>query len=495
MAVVPPARPPPHLLPSLDPLRSAAISWNVAAPDAIIDTAFRYRFPAHENTMSRLLTLAAVLFAALPLAAADSKPNVLLIVADDLGYADLGFHGCKDIPTPHIDRLASEGVRCTNGYVTGPYCSPTRAGLLTGRYQTRFGHEFNPGGGGGGGNQGLPLTETTLADRLRSAGYATGMVGKWHLGGAERFNPVKRGFDDFFGFLGGAHSYFPAMDRAAPILRGTSPVEEKEYLTDAFAREAVAFIERNKSRPFFLYLTFNAVHTPMHATEARLGKFASIAEGQRRTYAAMTSAMDDAVGAVLAKLRDANLEQNTLVVFISDNGGPTMRGTTVNGSSNAPLRGSKRTTLEGGIRVPFLARWPGRLPAGKTYDAPVIQLDIFPTVLAAAGVESRPEWKLDGVDLLPHFSGEKPGAPHEALYWRFGAQMAIRRGDWKLVRYDQNAEGMQGTSPARLYNLAADIGESADLATEHPDKVKSLQADWDAWNAGNIAPLWGGRRQ
>ncbi len=220
------------------------------------------------------------------------------------------------------------------------------------------------------------------------------------MGAAAKFHPQERGFQEFFGFLGGAHPYFPERG-AAPIFRGTEKVDEKEYLTDAFAREAVAFIDRHQQAPFFLYLAFNAVHTPMHATDARLKKFSSIADERRRTYAAMTSAMDDAVGLVLGKLRDAGLAENTLVFFFSDNGGPTMRTTTINGSRNTPLRGSKRTTLEGGVRVPFVVSWPGKLPAGKVYDRTLIQLDVQPTALAAAGIEVQPEWKLDGVNLLP----------------------------------------------------------------------------------------------
>jgi arylsulfatase A-like enzyme len=418
-----------------------------------------------------------------------ARPNILLIVGDDMGYADVGFHGCKDIPTPNLDALAASGVRFTNGYVSGPYCSPTRAGLMTGRYQTRFGHEFNPGG-----SQGLPLTETTIADRLKAAGYATGLVGKWHLGALPELHPQKRGFDEFFGFLGGAHSYVAA----AGILRGTEPVPGLDYTTDAFGREAVAFIERHRAgpAPWFLYLAFNAVHTPMQATDDRLAKFPGVADTQRRTYDAMMLAMDDAVGRVRRTLADAGLDRSTLVAFISDNGGPTMPGTTQNGSNNAPLRGSKRTTLEGGIRVPFLVSWPGRLKPA-VYEQPVIQLDLTATALAAAGVDAKPEWKLDGVDLLPFLDGRKTGPPHDALYWRFGAQMAVRAGDWKLVRYDSNADTRTGTrsqpaTPARLYHLSDDAGETRDQADTNPDKVKELQVLWDAWNATLVKPLWGG---
>lgn len=444
--------------------------------------------------MSRWLVLIAVVV--LHSVTADSvlaqarRPNILVIVGDDMGYADVGFHGCKEIPTPHLDALAKSGVRFTNGYVTGPYCSPTRAGLLTGRYQQRFGHEFNPGGGP---DAGLPLTETTFADHFKTAGYATGLVGKWHLGGADKFHPQRRGFDEFFGFLGGAHSYFPEKRGARTILRGIEPAEESEYLTDAFGREAVAFIERHKAIPFFLYLAFNAVHTPMHATDARLKRFASIADEQRRTYAAMMAAMDENIGRVLDKLRAEKLEENTLIAFISDNGGPTMKGVTINGSINTPLRGSKRTTLEGGIRVPFVLSWKGTLPAGKVFDSPVIQLDLLPTALAAARIETKLTTKLDGVNLLPILSGKSAEKPHETLLWRFGRQMAIRHGDWKLVRYDTAADGAKpGVTGFRLYNLADDIGESEDLATKMPDKVKELEALWNKWTSELAQPRWGG---
>jgi arylsulfatase A-like enzyme len=368
--------------------------------------------------------------------------------------------------------------------VSGPYCSPTRAGLLTGRYQTRFGHEFNPGNGP---DHGLPLTETTMADRLKAVGYRTALVGKWHLGGGTR-HPQKRGFDEFFGFLGGAHDYF----NPTGVLRGTDPAGDNTYLTDALAREAVGFIDRNKDRPFFLYLAFNAVHTPMQADDPRLKKFAGITDPKRRTYAAMMAAMDDAVGRVTQKLKDEKLTERTLVAFLSDNGGPTMKGTTINASVNTPLRGSKRTTLEGGIRVPFFLSWPGRVSAGGTDERPVIQLDLLPTALAAAGVGVKPEWKLEGVDLVPYLTGKDRSVPHDALYWRLGRQTAIRKGDWKLVRYDLTVEDRSGISAAKLYSLKDDLGEVTDLAPTYPDRVKELQAAWDVWDKGNVAPLWGG---
>jgi arylsulfatase A-like enzyme len=446
-------------------------------------------------------------------AAPERKPNVIVLLADDLGYADVGFQGCRDIPTPNIDALAAGGVRCTNGYVSGPYCSPTRAGLLTGRYQQRFGHEFNPAPDsqtrGPNTALGLPLSEATFADRMRAAGYATGAVGKWHLGAARKFQPQQRGFDEYFGFLGGAHVYAPGMvnivfpgvqqappERVAPIFRGTERVDETKYLTDAFAREAISFIDRHQQQPFFLYLAFNAVHTPMNATDARLKKFESVTDPMRRTYCAMTLALDEAIGKVIAKLRGANLEENTLIFFCSDNGGPTVPRAALNASRNTPLRGSKVSTLEGGIRVPFVVSWKGKLPAGKVYDEPVIQLDFLPTALAAAGVEPKAEWRLDGVNLIPFPTGESAGHPHDVLYWRLGPQLAIRLGDWKLVKYwyefaaEKPGRSAAVISPLRLYDLGHDIGEQHDLASAHPEKVSELKGLWDKWNATLVAPLW-----
>lgn len=442
------------------------------------------------------LMLALVLESLSAQAAEPRKPNIVVLLADDLGYADVGFHGCRDVPTPHLDSLARKGVRCSNGYVSGPYCSPTRAGFMTGRYQQRFGHEFNPGGGERA-RVGLPLSESTIADRLKAAGYATGLVGKWHLGAAPDFHPQKRGFDEFFGFLGGGHAYFPGQ--GAAIFRGTGRVQEQAYLTDAFAREAVAFIERHKQSPFFLELAFNAVHTPMHATDDRLARFSSIQNSRRRTYAAMLTALDEAVGRVLEALRAAGLEENTLIFFFSDNGGPTMLGTTINASRNDPLRGSKRTTLEGGIRIPFVLHWKGTLPAGSVYNQPVIQLDILPTALAAAGVNVDQEQRLDGVNLLPFLKEQVGSAPHQTLYWRLGAQWAIRQGDWKLVRYDRAVDTAGETSVAahvnvtqpRLHNLASDPGEAHDVASTQPDKAAELLGVWRAWNAQLAEPLWG----
>lgn len=446
----------------------------------------------------RFVTAAALAVLTGPLVSAWSaepqrKPNVIVLVADDLGYADLSLHGSKEVATPHIDSIARNGVRCTSGYVSCPYCSPTRAGLLTGRYQQRFGHEFNPQLlGQGGAGQGLHPDETTIARRLKDAGYATALIGKWHQGEEEKFHPLSRGFDEFFGFLAGAHNYLTTDDTAyGPIYRGRKRVEFEGHLTDVLAREAIGFIDRHQKEPFFVYLAFNAVHTPLQAPEATLKKFAAIEDPMRRACLAQTAALDDAVGAVLAKLRAAGIEEQTLVFFLSDNGGAIGKFA-ANGARNTPLRGSKGDTWEGGIRVPFLVQWKGKLPAAKVYNQPVIQLDIFPTSLAAAGVTPQTEWKLDGTNLLPYLEGKETGTPHAALYWRFGEQMALRMGEWKLVRADLATDKQFGNIAREpmLFNLADDIGEQRDLSASQPERVKEMQQTWQKWNEGLAKPAW-----
>lgn len=445
-----------------------------------------------------LLAALALTCSAGSMTAADAqRPNILLILADDLGYGELNCQGNPQIPTPHIDSLARNGTRFTSGYVSGPYCSPTRAALMTGRYQQRFGHEFNPGPAQNASAVfGLSLRETTLGNRLKAAGYATGWFGKSHLGYAPQFHPLERGFDEFFGFLGGAHSYLnPAADTKNPILRGTNRVSSLDYTTDAFGREAVSFIERHKAGPWFVFLSFNAVHGPLEATDKYSSRFASIPDPKRRTFAAMLSAMDDAIGAVLSKVRALGQEEHTLVFFLSDNGGPTAQTT----SGNGPLRGFKSQTWEGGIRVPWIVQWKGQLPSGRVDDRPVIQLDIVPTALAAAGIAIQPQWKLDGVNLLPYLTGQKTDTPHQALYWRLGQQIAVRKGNWKLVKGAGSA-ALAGSNPAanakpntdgaELYNLATDIGEKINLAEKQPDKLKELAAAWNAWNVELAEPAW-----
>ncbi len=432
------------------------------------------------------------------------KPNVIIIVADDLGYADIGVNGCKDIPTPHIDQIARNGVRFARGYANQPVCAPSRAGLISGMYQHRFGFENNSGPEKTADPKfGLPRGMPTLADKMKSAGYATGIIGKWHLGFQEEMHPNKRGFDYFYGFIGGSRSYDPKKSQAkAPLLRnGKIVTDEKEFLTDAFTREAVDFIQRNSGanvpggiapttastadasaaapRPYFLYLAFNAVHLPLEATPEYKNRFQHIKDPKRKTYAAMLSAMDDGIGRVMDKVRETGQEENTLVFFYSDNGGPTSHTT----SSNAPLRGEKGSMYEGGIRVPFLMQWKGTVPGGITYENPVMGFDCHATALAAAGISTA---SLDGRDLVLYVTGGAASVPHENLYWRWGPQNAVIKGDWKLVRSSADA-------PTELYNLKTDIAEKNNIAADKPAKVKELSANFAEWEKGMIPPAWESR--
>jgi len=430
------------------------------------------------------ISLTLIVLALAQLASAQNparKPNLVYIVADDLGYADIGAQGLsKDVKTPNVDSIASNGVRFTQGYVTCPVCSPTRAALMTGRYQTRFGHEFNPGPNEAE-NFGLPTDQVTLPQVLKDAGYATGMVGKWHLGFRPEMHPTKRGFDEFFGFLAGAHGYNDVGQGKNALMRGTTPADSTDYLTDAFGREASAFVEKHAKgdKPFFLYLAFNAIHSPMQAPPKYMERFASTTDPKRQTMLAMLSAMDDAVGQVLGKLREHKLEENTIVVFHADNGGPTQG----NGSRNDPLRGRKGEVYEGGVRVPFLAQWKGKVPAGAECENPVVSIDIFPTVVAAANIEAPKAVKLDGMNLLQLLDQNSEAATAKrSLFWKFGPQWAVREGDLKLVHTNQG-----GTE---LFDLSKDVGEAKNLATEQPETVKRLQASYDAWNAQNEKPRW-----
>jgi arylsulfatase A-like enzyme len=413
------------------------------------------------------------------------RPNILLIVSDDQGYADTGFQGSKDIVTPHLDRLAASGIRFTNGYVTHPYCSPTRAGLMTGRYQQRFGHERNPFFNPADHREGLPVSETLLPARLQPAGYVTGWIGKWHLGAAPEFSPRRRGFAETYGFIGGGHRFREwqvnaAVEYQVPIERNGEPVAAPAHLTADFGREGAAFVRRHAAQPWFLYLAFNAPHTPHEPTPERLARFASITNPVRQKYAAQVSLMDDAIGETLAALRETGQERRTLVFFFSDNGGPIA----VNGSDNTPLRGAKGNVYEGGVRVPFLMAWPGRLAAGKTDDRPVSSVDVFATTLAVAGVAMPADRKYDSVNLLPYLTGEKTGAPHDRLFWRSGALLAVREGRWKLVRGAGAGD--------ELYDLAADVGETKDLGAAQPAVKARLAAALDAWNGELVEPAFPG---
>jgi arylsulfatase A-like enzyme len=416
-----------------------------------------------------------LLVAAGPAPAADRKPNVVVFYIDDMGYADLACYGGKLAPTPHCDALAKNGVRFTDGYVSACVCSPSRVGLMTGRYQNRTGHDANTGRPG----TELLKTEATMADRLKAAGYATGIVGKWHLGEGKEFLPGSRGFD--FGY--GSLDNLAEKKGTAEFYRGleaAKPPAEYPITSPLYAKEACGFIDAHKDRPFLLYLAFNAVHAPRVATEEWLKKFPDL-KNHQRDYAACVAECDAAVGAVMATLRAHKLEEDTLVFLISDNGGSSQF------ADMGGLRGRKWLLWEGGIRVPFVVQWKGRVPAGRVLKDPVIQLDVLPTALAAAGAQVKPEWKLDGVNLLPLLEGKAKALDREALFWRFGVQYAVRQGDWKLVTAAKDVKPV-------LVNLATDRGEAKDLTAQHPDKAKALQALWDRWNAGNIAPRWTDRR-
>lgn len=410
------------------------------------------------------------------------SPNIILLVSDDQGYADVSSYGCKDIPTPHIDSIGAGGVRFTDAYVTCPLCSPSRAGMLTGRYQQRFGHEFNTGKPKRMMREriGLAATELTLGDALSDAGYATGIVGKWHLGMNPEHHPRRRGFDEFFGFLAGGHPYFErAKVGNNPIYRGMNQVREPRYLTTAIGAEAAAFVHRWRKKPFFLYVPFNAPHKPMEAPQSYLDRFSGIADVKRRSYAAMVAAMDDAIGAVLKAVKETGLEQDTLIFFLSDNGGATG----ANASDNGPLRAHKGALYEGGVRVPFMVSWKGKLPANRVVRQPISALDIFPTALAAAGARPPGATVLDGINLLPHLSGESPAPlPDRPLFWRLGQRHAMRHGKWKLVQ--------RRARPAELYDLSADLGESNDLAAAQPAVVSRLKATMASWQSMMGSPRW-----
>jgi arylsulfatase A-like enzyme len=417
-----------------------------------------------------------------------AKPNVLLILADDLGYADLGCQGSPCIPTPHLDRLAKEGIRCTQGYVTHPLCSPSRAGLLTGRQQQRFGHENNPFWNPKDANAGLPLTETTLADALQKEGYRTALFGKWHLGSHPHFHPLKRGFDECVAVLGGGHLYFPGKvsdkEYSLPLDRNGNPEPMKKYLTYQLGSETAAFIQRQAqdTKPWFAYLAFTAPHTPLEAPKLWLDKFAHMADQSLRTYAAMVAAMDSSIGEVLKALDDTQQADNTLIFFLSDNGGPNMRGQDgISVADNKPLRGYKGDLYEGGVRVPFLIRWPAQLKPG-VHSHPVSALDIFPTALAAsmaAGSES------DGRDLLPQLQNPQQTPPPRTLAWRKNGKAghhALRHGDLKLVRYNDR--------PIELYDLAKDSAETTNLAPTDPESVKEMERHLAEWEKGMIEPVF-----
>ena len=413
---------------------------------------------------------------------APAKPHVIWIIADDLGYADLGFTGCEDIPTPNLDRLAASGVVCTDGHVSASVCAPSRAGLITGRYQQRFGFECNLGSH----KTGLLPSVPTAANLLGEAGYECVAVGKWHLGYTEENHPLEVGFDHFTGLLGGSRSYFPQTEKAPGsgkrIERDREVVPESEfsYVTDLFTDEACRLIvERDEERPLFLYLSYTAPHGPMHARADLFEELSGIEKEKRRKYAAMVAAMDEGVGRLLATLDAEGMTEDTMVVFFSDNGGATS-----NASDNGPWRGMKGSKWEGGQRVPFVVRWPAVLERGE-YPEAISTLDLLPTALAAAGAEVPGE--LDGVDLKPYLGGERAGAPHAELYWRRFVAACVREGDWKLVRVREVDDTFRAPL---LVNLADDPGELVDRAGDEPERVLRMQAMLEGWEEGLSEPRW-----
>lgn len=478
----------------------------------------------YRNRFLVLLGLHVLLASSIQIAAAThpvERPNIVLLIADDLGYGELGCQGNTQIPTPHIDALANTGVRCTQAYVTAPNCSPSRAGLFSGKFPTRFGYEFNPiGARNEDPDAGIPSKELLLPEYLSTEGYTCGLIGKWHLGGAAEYHPARHGFDNFFGFLHEGHYYEPspwrnttlmlrrrslpsdfgtryqaspnrfytshmghnepAYDANNPIMRDGQPVVETDYLTDALAREATQFIERNRQTPFFLALAYNAVHSPLQAKNTTLTRFAYIEDLHRRIFAAMLSDLDGSVGTVMECLDRTGLRDKTLVIFLSDNGGPTRELT----SSNLPLREGKGSMYEGGLRVPFIASWPGTIRSGGVCTEVVSSLDIYATCTQLLG--GQPRQVLDGHDLLPVLADPSQASKHERLYWRQGGRAALRQGPWKIVAPGRNPLEREW----ELYHIDTDISESNNLAAENPERLKQLIAAFEQLDADMAAPLF-----
>lgn len=435
--------------------------------------------------MKRAALLSCMFFCVMAYAQTD-KPNVLIILSDDQGWGDVGFNGCTDIPTPHLDALARDGVIFTQGYASHPYCSPSRAGLLSGRYQQRFGHENNLPYHDAQEDDGLPVEELLISELLQQNDYQTCAIGKWHLGDSAQFWPISQGFDDWFGFIGGSLSYWGDTGNKGAI-HGVQrngklvPKDELTYLTDDFSNEAVSYIDQyaKKEKPFFMYLAYSAPHSPLHATQEYLQQTEHIEDGQRAVYAAMVRAMDEGIGQVIQKLKETEQYENTLIFFYSDN------GAALNGASSHPFRGHKGMLFEGGIRVPFAISWPAKIAAGQVYDDPISALDIYPTILAAAQVKHPEPQKLDGVSLLPYLDGEMNGKPHKNLFWRYsdGAGYAVRSGDFKLVK--------SGYKDAKLlFDLAEDPYEQNNLIDEMPEKAAELERLYAQWNENTVPAKW-----
>ncbi|EMI40448.1 N-acetylgalactosamine 6-sulfate sulfatase (GALNS) [Rhodopirellula sp. SWK7] len=432
-----------------------------------------------------------------------SRPNIVVIMCDDLGYSDVGFSGAPDIRTPNLDSLAKAGTICTSGYVAHPFCGPSRMGMMSGRYPHAFGGQYNLPpthiGMDDYNKLGIPPEEAMISTVLQNAGYTTGAIGKWHLGEEADYHPNNRGFDDFYGFLGGGHNYFPEQYSAAydrqkragkdrindyllPLQHNGKQTTENEYLTDALSKQAVRFINEAsaKDSPFFLYLAYNAPHSPMEAKEEDLAANSHIKNQKRRVVAGMVTAVDRGVGLVTQTLKQQGKFDNTLVIFLSDNGGKS-----VFGSSNAPFRGVKGDTWEGGFRVPMFFHWPGKIPAQK-FDYPVSALDFYPTFAALADAEIPSSKKLDGKNILADMSNGTNPRPNDVIFamrHRAGySDVSARRGDWKAVRYSNQ--------PWRLFNITEDLEELNDLASNNPERLEELVAAAEKWSQTHAEPLF-----
>lgn len=418
------------------------------------------------------------------------KPNIIVLLADDLGYNDVGFTGSTEIKTPNIDQLASNGAIFRNGYVTHPYCGPSRAGLLTGRYQARFGMENNVSYSPYDKHMGLPLTETTFAERLQKVGYTTGIIGKWHLGGAPHFQPNQRGFDYFYGFLDGGHQYMPGQVQVGaggyllPIMRNTQVAEFDEYLTTALSKDAVRFIKQNQNQPYMLFMSYNAPHAPLQAPKQTINKYAHIKDKNRRIYAAMVDEMDQGIGLIIKALKETKQLDNTLIFFLSDNGGvyPEEWLPNSNWADNSPFRRGKVALLEGGIHVPFIAHWPAKIKKGFEFDGLVSSLDIAATSVAIAGADS-PDGLLEGKNLLPYLTGDKSDSPHQALFWR------LEEADHIYAVRTPEAKYMQQPLPGvgrSFFDMVNDPTEKNNIVDQQPQQQKVLAELWNKWNAKNI---------
>ena len=423
----------------------------------------------------------------------DSPPNIIVIISDDQGYADVGFHGSKEIFTPNIDRIAKNGVVFSQGYVSYAVCSPSRAGLITGRYQNRFGYTRNILLAPKDSLMGLPISEQTLPEVLNNVDYKTKAIGKWHLGAHESLVPEKRGFDEFFGFLIGGHRYFPndltlndlteanrQMDGyITRIYDNGRRINTKKYLTEELSDNAVKFIEDNSEDPFFLYLSYNAPHTPLQATDTDLERNNHIDVEKRRTYAAMVSSMDDGVGSILDKLEEKNISENTIVIFFSDNGGVEW----YNFSDNGPLRGIKGDFFEGGIRVPFTMQWPKKIKPGIIYNKPIIALDVFATVVSAASAEKFIKNNIDGVNLIPYINGEINGSPHDYLFWKNPDKDidVIRDNRYKYIRVKDDEY---------IFDLDNDLSEENNIISSSTPIYQKLKLKFKEWEKDMIDPVF-----